>query len=122
MDDGKYTVTKIDDKKYIGKNIIYANVWKKNDKHMVYNTIYFDGVKKIVYSKRFSVTSLVNDRVYDLTQGNSRSKVLYFTANPNSESETVNIHLHHTTKAIKKIFEYDFSSISIKIEVLKEIY
>jgi len=114
MEDGKYIVTQVDDKKYIGKNIIYANVWKKNDNHMIYNIIYKDGLNKISYVKRFSVTSLIKDRLYDATQSNDNSKILYFTPNPNSESEVVNISLHSKSSAKNKLFEYDFSNLSIK--------
>ncbi len=112
--DGNYLVTKVEEKKYIGKNILHVAVWKKNDKHMIYNAIYFDGLSKYTYVKRFAVTSIIKDRVYNLTKGNQGSKVIYFTANPNSESEIVEIFLHHKTKANKKIFEYDFSNFSIK--------
>ncbi len=114
LDDGRFMVTKIEEKKYIGKNIIYASVWKKNDKHKVYNVVYEDGLSKISYVKRFSVTSLIKDRFYDITQSNTNSKVLYFTANPNSESEIINISLKSTKNVKNKLFEYDFSNLSIK--------
>ena len=114
LEDGKYLVTKVDDKKYVGKNIIYTNVWKKNDNHMIYNVIYKDGKSKNTFVKRFSVTALIRDKVYDLTQGQDKSKVLYFTANPNSESEVVNIFLDSRTLARNKSFEYDFSNLAIK--------
>ena len=114
LEDGKYIVTKIDDKKYIGKNIIYASVWKKNDEHMIYNVVYKDGISKISYVKRFSVQSLIKDRIYHLTQGNDNSKVLYFTANPNSESEIVSIAINSKSTAKNKLFEYNFSDLSIK--------
>ena len=114
LDDGRYLVTKVDDKKYIGKNIIHASVWKKNDNYMIYNVVYKDGISKISYVKRFSITSLIKDRFYNLTQGNENTKILYFTANPNSESEVVNINLHSKSKAKNKNLEYDFSSLAIK--------
>ena len=114
LEDGRYIVTKVDDKKYIGKNILHVAVWKKNDNHMIYNLVYKDGISKISYVKRFSVTSLIRDRFYDLTQSNDNSKVLYFTANPNSESEVINISLNSKSTAKNKFFEYDFSDLSIK--------
>ena len=114
LEDGRYIVTKIDDKKYIGKNIVYANVWKKNDEHMIYNVVYKDGLSKVSYVKRFSVTSLIKDRFYDITKATDGSKVLYFTANPNSESEIVSISLNSKSLAKSKLFDYDFSNLSIK--------
>ena len=114
LSDGKYIVTKVDEKKYVGKNILYLNVWKNNDNHMIYNVVYKDGKSKNTFVKRFSVTSLIKDRIYDLTQGEDKSKVLYFTANPNSESEIVNIFLDSRSTARNKAFEYDFSNLAIK--------
>ena len=119
LEDGQYLVTRVDDKKYIGKNIIYTNVWKKNDDHMIYNIIYKDGFTMISYVKRFSVTSLIKDRLYDLTQGSDNSKILYFTANPNSESEIINIYLNARTNAKNKLFKYNFSNLSIKNRLSK---
>ena len=114
LEEGKYILTKIDQKKYIGKNIIHAAVWKKNDKHMVYNIVYYDNKSKYSYVKRFSITGLIKDRFYDLTQGNDGSKILYFTANPNSESEIINIFLHSKSNMKMKSFEFDYSSLAIK--------
>ena len=114
LDDGTYLVTQVEEKKYIGKNIIYAAIWKKNDNHMVYNVAYEDGATNFTYIKRFAVTSLIKDKIYNLTRGSENSKVLYFTANPNSESETINIFLHSKSKAKNKSLEYDFDSLSIK--------
>ena len=114
LENGKYVLTKIDEKKYIGKNIIYASVWKKNDKHMIYNTAYYDSKTKYTYVKRFSVTGLIKDKFYDLTQGNENSKIIYFTANPNSESEIVNVFLSSNTKTKIKSFDFDYSTLSIK--------
>ncbi len=114
LDDGRYMVTKISDKKYIGKNINHIDIWKKNDSHMIYNIVYKDGKTKNSYVKRFSIPSLIRDRFYNLTQGNDGSKILYFTANPNSESEIINIYLNNKAKAKNKIFEYDFKDLAIK--------
>ena len=113
-EDGKFIITPIENKKYVGKNIIHIDVWRKNNPHMVYNAVYRDGNNRFAYVKRFSVLSVIINREYELTQGSEKSKILYFTANPNSESEIVNIFLHHTSKARKKEFIYNFNSISIK--------
>ena len=113
-EDGKFVITPIDSKKYVGKNIIHVDVWRKNNPHMVYNIAYKDGKSKFTYVKRFSVLAAITNKEYDLTQGYEKSKILYFTANPNSESEIVNVFLHHTSKARKKEFIYNFDSISIK--------
>ncbi len=114
LSDGTLLVTKISDKKYVGKDIIYTNVWKKNDKHMVYNIAYIDGISKFTYVKRFSVTSSIIDRTYHIAGNNKDSKIIYFTANPNSESEIVQIYLHYKSKARNKAFDYDYSNLSIK--------
>ncbi|MAV93623.1 MAG: DNA topoisomerase IV [Candidatus Marinimicrobia bacterium] len=114
LDDGRYIVTKVSDKKYLGKNIKYISTWKKNDNHMIYNVVYKDGKSKFSYVKRFSVPTLIRDRFYNITKNSENSKILYFTANPNSESEIINIYLNSKTKAKNKVFEYDFKSISIK--------
>tara|TARA_B110001454_G_scaffold91288_1_gene87069 strand:+ start:1499 stop:4027 length:2529 start_codon:yes stop_codon:yes gene_type:complete len=119
LDDGRYMVTKISDKKYIGKNINHIAIWKKNDKHMIYNLVYKDGKTKNSYVKRFSISSLIRDRFYNVTQGNEGSKILYFTANPNSESETINIYLNSKSKVKNKTFEYDFKNLAIKNKLSK---
>ncbi len=117
--DGKFLVTSVADKTFVGKDIIHIAVWKKNDKHMVYNAIYFDGVSRISYAKRFSVTSLIREREYDLTRGSKNSKIIYFTANPNSEAEIVKVNLHNSVKARIKEFEFDFGQLAIKDKTVK---
>ena len=112
--DGKLTVTRIGEKTFVGKDIIHAAIWKKSDQHMIYNAIYYDGKSKISYAKRFSVSSVIRDREYEITQGNDSSKLLYFTANPNSESEMVTVTLHSSANARKKVFDFDFADLSIK--------
>ena len=112
-------VTAVADKTFIGKDIIHAAVWKKSDEHMVYNAIYKDGDTGVSYAKRFSAKSLIRDREYDITKGNKKSSVLYFTANPNSEAEIVTVHLHNSVKARKKIFYYDFRKLAIKGRAVK---
>ena len=114
LQDGRYIVTKIENKKFIGNNILYVSVWKKNEKHNIYNVVYKDGLSKISYAKRFSVTSIVRDRFYNLTQSTEGSKVLYLTSNKNSESEIVSLSLNSRSKAKNKNIEYDFANLTIK--------
>lgn len=111
---GKLMVSRLGDKKFIGKDIIHIAVWKKNDERTAYNMIYYDGASKRSFVKRFNVTGITRDKEYDLTQGTAGSKVLYFTANPNSESELVKVQLHPNSTARIKEFEFDFSTIEIK--------
>lgn len=112
--DGKFKVVRISDKVFIGKNIIHVDVWKKGDDRTTYNMIYVDAASGRSMAKRFNVTSITRDKDYDLTKGAKGSKVLYFTANPNGESEVINIQLSPTSTAKKKQFEFDFKDIAIK--------
>ena len=112
--DGKYQVTKIADKTFVGKGITHVAVWKKGDERTTYNAIYSDGKTGKTFVKRFNVKAITRDREYDITQGNPRSKLLYFTANPNGESEVVKIQLTQSSTAKKKSFEYDFGELAIK--------
>jgi len=91
--DGKMQVSKIQDKFFAGKDIIYVDVFRKNDERKIYNLIYLDGKTKTSYAKRFAVLGITRDKEYDLTAGTPNSKVLYFTANPNSEAELVEVTL-----------------------------
>lgn len=111
--DGKCVVTRIQDKTFVGKNILYAGVFKKNDERMVYNMAYTDGSSGKTYVKRFQVLSVTRDRPYDLTKG-GKGKVHYFTANPNGEAEIVTVSLTQASKARKKVFDFDFSELEIK--------
>ncbi|HWB61934.1 MAG TPA: DNA gyrase/topoisomerase IV subunit A, partial [Chitinophagales bacterium] len=111
---GKMMVSRLGDKKFIGKDIIYINVWKKNDERMAYNMAYYDGGSKRAFVKRFNVTGVTRDKEYDLTQGAAGTRTLYFTANPNSESEVVKVQLHPNSTARIKEFEFDFATIDIK--------
>lgn len=112
--DGKLKVTKIADKVFVGKNILYCAVWKKQDDRMVYNLVYSDGESGKTFVKRFHVTSITRDKEYDLTKGNKKSKVLYFTANPNGEAETVSVFLSSSSAARIKAFDFDFKNVAIK--------
>ena len=112
--DGKYKIVRISDKLFVGKNILYVNIFKKNDKRTIYNVIYRDGKDGAYFIKRFNVTSMIRDREYDVTQGNPGSRIMYFTANPNGEAEVVKVALRPNPRIKKLILERDFSEISIK--------
>lgn len=112
--DGKFSVVRIQDKTFVGKDIIYAGVFKKNDERMVYNVVYLDGKSGRSMVKRFQVLGITRDKEYDVTKGDKGSKILYFTANPNGEAEIVTVFLTSGSKAKKKIFDFDFSTIEIK--------
>lgn len=112
--DGKYSVTRVADKTFVGKDILYAGVWNKGDERMVYNMVYFDAKSKRTFIKRFNVKSITRDREYDLTTGEKGSKVLYLSANPNAEAEVISVQLTQGCNARKKLFEFDFSDIDIK--------
>ena len=114
--DGKYKVIKVADKIFVGKNVMPFQVFKKNDKRTIYNAVYRDGKKGYYFIKRFNVTSITRDKEYDLTMGTPGSRVMYFTANPNGEAETIKITLDlDPTKKKQNIFmEKDFSEVIIK--------
>lgn len=112
--DGKYKIVRVSDKLFVGKNILYVNIFKKNDKRTIYNVIYRDGKEGFHYIKRFNVTSMIRDREYDVTQGTPGSKIVYFTANPNGEAEVIKVTLRPNLRIKKLIFEKDFSTINIK--------
>lgn len=111
---GKYLITAVTDKKFVGKNMLYANVFKRNDNRTIYNVVYRDGKEGACYIKRFAVTNVVRDREYDLTQGSPDSRVIYFSANPNGEAEVIKITLKPNPRVRRIIFEEDFSRINIK--------
>jgi topoisomerase-4 subunit A len=107
-------VTKIDDKTFVGKDILHIGVFKKNDERTIYNMIYADGPKGFIMVKRFAVTGITRDKPYDLTKGTKGSQILYFTANPNGEAEVVTITHKPIAKLKKLAFEFDFSELAIK--------
>ncbi|MFK7808324.1 MAG: DNA gyrase/topoisomerase IV subunit A, partial [Saprospiraceae bacterium] len=112
--DGTFKVVRISDKVFIGKNIIHVAVWKKGDERTTYNMIYVDAKSGNSYAKRFNVKAITRDKAYDLTKKAKGSRVHYFTANQNGESETVAILLSQGCKAKKKNFEFDFGELAIK--------
>ena len=111
---GQMVVTKVDDKKFIGKDIIHISVFDKNDKRTIYNMIYRDGKSGASFVKRFNVSGVTRDKEYDLTQGKQGSMVLYFSHNPNGEAEVVNVLLRQVGSIKKLKFDLDFAAIGIK--------
>ncbi len=112
--DGKMMVSKVGTKTFVGKNIIHVAVFKKKDSRTTYNMIYKDGKGGATYIKRFNVTSITRDKLYDLTTGKPASQVLYYSANPNGEAEVVTVNLRQMS-SIKKIkWDIDFSDVLIK--------
>lgn len=112
--DGKMMISKIDDKKFFGKDIIHVAVFDKNDKRTIYNMIYRDGKSGPSFIKRFNVSGVTRDKEYDLTQEKSGSQVLYFSANPNGEAEVVTILLRQVGSVKKLKWDMDFAEIMIK--------
>ncbi|MCD6367369.1 MAG: DNA gyrase/topoisomerase IV subunit A [Bacteroidales bacterium] len=111
---GKYMVTKVSDKAFFGKDILHIAVFKKNDTRRIYNACYFDGGSGSTYVKRFAITSVIRDKEYDLTKGADRSKILYYTVNPNGEAEVIRVFLKPRPRLKKLKFEFDFSTLAIK--------
>lgn len=114
--DGKFKVVRVADKIFVGKNILWVQVFKKNDKRTIYNCVYRDGRQGVYYIKRFNMTAMTRDREYDLTQGTPGSRVMYFTANPNGEAEVIKVTLDPDPKKKRQniFLEKDFSEIAIK--------
>ena len=114
--DGKFKVTKVADKIFVGKNILHVQVFKKNDKRTIYNCVYRNGKQGEYFIKRFNVTAMTRDKMYDITQGTPGSRIIYFTANPNGEAEVIKVTMEpDLTKKRQSIFlEKDFSDILIK--------
>ena len=112
--DGKMMVSKVSDKKFFGKDIIYINVFKKKDKRTIYNLIYRDGKRGPSYMKRFFVSGVTRDKEYDLTAGNPGSEILYLSVNPNGEAEVVTVYLRQTGSLRKTKFDIDFKDLAIK--------
>lgn len=111
---GEMMVTKVDAKTFVGKNIIHVAVFKKKDNRTTYNMIYKDGRGGATYVKRFNVTGITRDKLYDLTAGKAGSDVLYFSANPNGEAEVVTINLRQVGSIKKLKWDLDFADVMIK--------
>jgi topoisomerase-4 subunit A len=113
-EDGTFAVTRVVEKAFVGKNVIHIDVFKKNDNRTVYHVVYQDGRMGAVYIKRFAVTGVVRDKDYVLTKGTAGSKIMYFTANPNGESEIIKVSLKPKLRLKKLNFDFDFSELAIK--------
>ena len=112
--DGRYVVTKVSEKAFFGKDILYVGLFDRNDQRTIYNVIYREGKTSVSYAKRFAVTSVTRDKEYDITQGTPGSQILWFTVNHNGEAETVKIYYRQRPKLKKLIDEFDFSELLIK--------
>jgi topoisomerase-4 subunit A len=111
---GEMMITKVDAKTFIGKNIIHVAVFKKKDKRTIYNMVYKDGKGGPSYIKRFNVTGVTRDKMYDLANGSPNSDVLYFSENPNGEAEVITVLLRQAGSIKKLKWDIDFSDVLIK--------
>lgn len=111
---GTCVVTKVQEKVFVGKDILYVSVFKKNDDRKVYNVVYFDGKTGVSYVKRFKVTSITRDREYRIVSQDNKSKTTYFSANENAEAEIISVNLTANCTAKIKQFDYDFAKLAIK--------
>lgn len=111
---GIYKVVRVADKMFVGKDVLYVNVFKRNDSRTIYNVIYRSGKMGTNYIKRFNIVGINRDRDYDLTRGEEHSRIMYFSVNPNGEAETVKIILKPKPRQKLLVFEKDFSEIAIK--------
>ena len=112
--DGKYRITKVTDKAFFWKDLLYVGVFNRGDSRTIYNVIYREGKSSVSYAKRFAITSVTRDKDYNITTGEEGSKILWFTVNHNGEAESVRIYLRPRPKLKKTQFEYDFSTLAIK--------
>ena len=115
----KMQVVKVDSKVFVGKEIIHAAIFKKNDTRTIYNMVYRDGAKGTSFIKRFAVKGVTRDKAYDMSQGTAGSKVLYFTANPNGEAEVVTVLLRNVGSVKKLKWDLDFADLQIKGRAVK---
>lgn len=111
---GTFSVNRIGEKVFVGKDILHVGVWSKKDERTIYHLVYWDGKTGVCFAKRFNVTAVTRDKEYDLTKGSPNSRVLYFAAHPNGESEVVSVTLTPNSRARIKEFEFDFGEMAIK--------
>jgi len=114
LKDGSYIISKVADKQFVGKDIIHAAVFKKNDKRTIYNVVYFDGNSGNVMMKRAPVTGTTRDKQYNIAKEHKHTKILYFSANPNGEAEVIKVTLRPRPRLKNQVFEFDFADLSIK--------
>jgi topoisomerase-4 subunit A len=112
--DGVYLITKVADKVFVGNDILYVQVFLKNDERTIYNIIYQDGKEGSLMAKRCAITGLTRDKEYNLTRGKAGSKIVYFSANPNGEAEVIKIHHKPRPRLKKLIIDFDFGQLNIK--------
>ena len=111
---GKYLITKVSSKAFVGKDILFVEVFKKNEKRKIYNIIYRDGKSGVFYMKRCNIPALIRDKEYDITQGTEGSKIMYFSANPNGEAELLKVYLRPKPRLKKTVIDLDFSELAVK--------
>jgi len=114
LKNGNYTISKVTDKQFVGKDIIHASVFKKNDKRTIYNVVYFDGNSGNVMMKRAPVTGITRDKQYNIAKEHNHTKILYFSANPNGEAEVIKVSLRPRPRLKNLVFEFDFADLAIK--------
>jgi topoisomerase-4 subunit A len=112
--DGVYLITKVAEKVFVGNDILYAQIFLKNDERTIYNIVYQDGKDGSLLAKRCAISGLTRDKEYNLTRGTPGSKLVYLTANPNGEAEVIKVHHKPKARLKKLIFEFDFGQMSIK--------
>jgi topoisomerase-4 subunit A len=112
--DGVYLITKVADKVFVGNDILYAQVFLKNDERTIYNIVYQDGKDGPLLAKRCAITGLTRDKEYDLTRGTPGSKIVYISANPNGEAEVIKVHHKPKPRLKKLVLEFDFGQLAIK--------
>jgi topoisomerase-4 subunit A len=112
--DGSYIITKVDEKLFVGNDILHVKVFKRNDERTIYNTIYRDGLNGNIMMKRCPITGITRDREYDLTKGTKGSRILYLTVNPNGEAEKLKVYLQPKPRLKKKMLDLDFGELAIK--------
>jgi len=111
---GKYIITKVDEKLFVGKDILHVQVFKRNDERTIYNILYRDGYNGNIMMKRCPIVGITRDREYDITKGTEGSKILHFSANPNGEAEVLKVYLHPKPRLKKRVLELDFSDLAVK--------
>ncbi len=114
LKNGTYTISKVAEKQFVGKDIIHCAVFKKNDKRTIYNIVYFDGNSGNVMMKRAPVTGITRDKLYNIAKEHKHTKILYFSANPNGEGELLKVYLRPRPRLKNPIFEFDFAELAIK--------
>ena len=112
--DGVYLITKVADKVFVGNDILYAQIFLKNDERTIYNIVYQDGKDGSLLAKRCAISGLTRDKEYNLTRGTPGSKIVYFSANPNGEAEVIKVHHKPKARLKKLVFEFDFGQMNIK--------